>query len=196
MSLGRILQLTILGICSLCVGCGGRAYLVDPVDSTGVQDRAESQIDGTVRAAAAVPGRQETAAIFGIDLYDQGIQPVWLQIENNGSEPVRYAMVSTDSDYFSPLEVAYKNRGGFSDVARKEMEQRLSALAMPRYIGPGETRSGFVFTHADRGAKGFNVDVFSSGDSMHFTYLLRVPGLCRTTRISILIRYTRRSSSQ
>jgi hypothetical protein len=47
---------------------------------------------------------------------------------------------------------------------------------MPRYIDPGETRSGFVFTHADSGAKGFNVDVFSGGKSHNFTFLLRVPG--------------------
>jgi hypothetical protein len=148
----------------------------EPVASIEIQDRAESQLIKTVRVSATVPGREETAATFGIDLYEQGIQPVWLEIENNGPEPVRYAMVSTDSDYFSPLEVAYKNRGGFSDEARKEMERRLHGLTMPRYIDSGETRSGFIFTHADNGAKGFNVDLFSADDSMHFTFLLRVPG--------------------
>jgi hypothetical protein len=85
-------------------------------------------------------------------------------------------MVSTDRDYFSPLEVAYKIRAGYSKEARIEMERYFNGLAMPRYIDPGETRSGFVFTHADNGAKGFNVDVFSAGDSFHFTFLLRVPG--------------------
>jgi hypothetical protein len=168
---------TVLPVLSvLCVGCGGHAYVYEPVASIEIQGRAESQSDGAVRVSAAVPGREETAAIFGIDLYDQGIQPIWLEVENNGPEPVRYAMVSTDSDYFSPLEVAYKNRGGFSDEARIEMERRFNELVMPRYIDPGETRSGFVFSHADNGAKGFNVDLFTSGDSMHFTFLLRVPG--------------------
>jgi hypothetical protein len=148
----------------------------EPVASTQIQDRAESQTDETVRVSAAVPGRDEADAIFGVALYDQGIQPVWLEIENKGSEQVRYSLVSTDRDYFSPLEVAYTNRSGFSDEARIEMERRLYRLAMPRYIDPGETRSGFVFTHADNGAKGFNVDVFGSGNSIHFTFLLRVPG--------------------
>jgi hypothetical protein len=146
------------------------------VASTEIQDRAESQSDGAVRVSAAVPGREETAAIFGIALYDQGIQPVWLEIENSGTEQVRYALVSTDSEYFSPLEVAYKNRGGYSDEARIEMERYFYGLAMPRYIDPGETRSGFVFTHADNGAKGINVDLFSPDGSFHFTFLLRVPG--------------------
>lgn len=56
------------------------------------------------------------------------------------------------------------------------MDRRFNKLAMPRYVDPGETRSGFVFTHADSGAKAFNVDLFSSGESFHFTFLLGVPG--------------------
>jgi hypothetical protein len=56
------------------------------------------------------------------------------------------------------------------------MNERFHNLAMPRYVEPGETQSGFVFTHADWGAKGFNVDVFSGGESFNFTFLLRVPG--------------------
>ncbi len=166
----------LLGISVLCTACGGRVYVYEPVASTEIDTRLESQSDKTVRVSAVVPGREETEAIFGIALYDQGIQPVWLEIENTGSEYVRYAMVSTDPEYFSPLEVAYKNRSGYSDAARIEMEQRFHGLAMPRYIPPGETRSGFVYTHADHGAKGINVDLFSDDESFHFTFLLRVPG--------------------
>jgi hypothetical protein len=77
--------LTFLGICTLCAGCGGRAYVYEPVASIEIQDRAESQLDGAARVSAAVPGREETAAIFGIDLYDQGIQPIWLEVEKHGS---------------------------------------------------------------------------------------------------------------
>jgi hypothetical protein len=169
--------LILITICAaFLAGCGGRAYVLDPADLSALYERAEARTDGPIRVSAAVPGRKETEAIFGIDLYDQGIQPVWLEIQNSGTEQVRYAMVSTDPVYFSPLEVAYKNRGGYSDEARAEMERHFNDLAMPRYVDPGETRSGFVFTHADAGAKGFNVDVFSSGDSFYFHYLLRVPG--------------------
>ena len=176
MKLRLTLILTILGCGTLLVGCGGRAYVYESVVSSNIPSRAEAQSDGPVRVSAAVPGREETTAIFGVALYDQGIQPVWLEIENNGPAQVRYAPVSTDRYYFSPFEVAYKNRRGFSDAGRLEMERRFDSLAMPRYIDPGESRSGFVFTHADSGAKGFNVDLFSSGASFHFTFLLRVPG--------------------
>jgi hypothetical protein len=157
-------------------GCGGRAYVYEQVDTGRFLSTTEQEAEGPVRVSTAVPGREETERIFGIDLYDQGIQPVWLQIENTGDSLARYAPVSTDPEYFAPLEVAYINRRGYSEEARRAMDERFHTLAMPRYIDPGETRSGFVFTHADPGAKGFNVDVFSGGESYNFTFLMRVPG--------------------
>ena len=157
-------------------GCGGKAYVHETLDSGRFLSATEQQSEGSVRVSTAVAGREETTRIFGIDLYDQGIQPVWLQIENSGDSLARYAPFSTDPEYFAPLEVAYINRRGYSKEARQAMDERFHSLAMPRYINPGETRSGFVFTHADPGAKGFNVDVFSGGESYNFTFLMRVPG--------------------
>jgi hypothetical protein len=156
--------------------CGGRAFVYETVGSTDLRARSQSQTEETVRVAAAVPGREETAAIFGVQLYDKGVQPVWLEVQNNGPEQIRYAPVSTDRFYFSPLEVAYTNRRSFSTKGRAEMNRHFDELAMPRYIDPGETRSGFVLTHADHGAKGFNVDLFGPDESYSFTFLLRVPG--------------------
>jgi hypothetical protein len=168
--------LTTLAIAAGLAACGGRAYVYEPVDTDRILATAETQSQGPIRVAAAVPGREDTERIFGIDLYDQGIQPVWLEIENSSDRTVRYAPVSTDAEYFAPLEIAYMNRRGYSDEAQEAMNARFHDLAMPRHIGPGETGSGFVFTHADPGAKGFNVDVFAVGKSANFTFLLRVPG--------------------
>jgi hypothetical protein len=160
----------------LLASCGGRAYVYEAIESTDLRTRSQSQTEETVRVAAAVPGREETAAIFGVQLYDKGVQPVWLEVQNNGPEQIRYAPVGTDRFYFSPLEVAYTNRRSFSKKGRAEMNRRFDELAMPRYVDPGETRSGFVLTHADYGAKGFNVELFGPDESFSFTFMLRVPG--------------------
>ena len=157
-------------------GCGGRAYVYDNAPLDALSAAAETKADDDVTVRASVPGREDTEALFGVDLYAQGIQPVWLEITNGLEGNARYAPVSTDGNYFSPLEVAWKFRGGYSDDAEFELQKRLYLAAMPRYIPPGETRSGFVYTHLDNGAKGFNVDVHSLGSAHLFTFLLRVPG--------------------
>jgi hypothetical protein len=172
----QLFTLAVIAVLATISGCVGRPYVYEPANLTGLRDRAETRTDGDVRVSAAVPGRDETKAVFGIDLYAQGIQPIWLEIENRASTQVRYALVSTDSNYFSPFEVAYKNRGGFSNEGRLTMEKRFVELGMPRYIDADETRSGFVFTHAESGTKGFNVDVFGATDLSSFSFLLPVPG--------------------
>lgn len=115
-------------------------------------------------------------ALTGLDIYSQGIQPVWLQVKNSGQKLVRVALWSIDDEYYSPLEVAWKNRGGYSNSGRVEMEHWFLENQMPRFIPPGESRSGFVFTHLKRGTKGFNVDVYASNKSYNFTFFVPVPG--------------------
>lgn len=160
----------------ILAGCAGKVYVYEPADTARFMSVAEQQSEGPIRVSATVPGREETTRIFGVDLYSEGVQPIWLQIENTGNALARYAPVSTDPDYFAPLEVAYTNRKGFSKESQDVMNERFHGSAMPRYVAAGETRSGFVFTNADTGAKGFNVDVFSDGETYSFTFLLRVPG--------------------
>lgn len=169
-------RLIVFACIVLLSGCGGKSWQYEDPGALDFRSRAETQADGPVRVSAAVLGTDETRRIFGIDLYGKGIQPVWLSIENSGDRQARYALVSTDPFYFPPFEVAYTNRRGYSDEARADMERHFDRLAMPRYVDPGETREGFVFTHADRGAKGFNVDVFSAGEGYQFMFVLRVPG--------------------
>ena len=174
MSVIRILPLLLIAL--LMGACGGKAFVYESADYSDIRSRANTQTEQLITVSAAVPSREEAEAIFGIDLYDQGIQPVWLEIENASDSIARYAPVSTDRYYFPPQEVVYKNRKGYSNEARETMQKHFDALYMDRFIHGGETRSGFVFTHVDWGAKGFNVDVFNERSAHHFSFLERVPG--------------------
>jgi hypothetical protein len=138
--------------------------------------RADSQTIGHFTVTAAVPGADENQAIFGLPLYEHGIQPVWLEIQNRGDEQVRFAPVSVDRDYYSPLEVSFTLRKGFSASAREEMDQRFHELAITRTVDPGETISGFVFTHLSPGTKSFNVDLFGGETQQNFAFFIDVPG--------------------
>ena len=173
---GHYLGPLILVLTVMLSACATRSFQTLPVDSSDFIERAITQSQEPIQVTAAVPGTDEMRALTGLDIYSQGIQPVWLSVKNSGKKVVRVALWSIDDEYYSPLEVAWKNRSGYSKSGKVEMERWFLENQMPRFIPPGESRSGFVFTHAERGTKGFNVDVYASNTSYNFTFFVPVPG--------------------
>jgi hypothetical protein len=162
----------------LLSACAVAPYRPADLASVDFQNRTVTQVSGPIEVTAAVPGAEETHALFDLPLYDSSIQPVWLKIHNGSDDWVRYAPVSTDREYFSGQEVAYVHKGAFSEEGRKQMNRYFYEMAMPRRIPPGESRSGFVFTHLHTGTKAFNVDLFGASreQDLSFTFFINVPG--------------------
>jgi hypothetical protein len=159
--------------------CSAAPYRHEPLADFDLQQRAVVEQRGGFRVSTSVPSRDEAQKIFGVPLYQQGIQPVWLEISNNSDVRARLILSSLDPDYFPPFEVAYLYRKHFSGQGRKDLEAYLHGSAMPRQIAPQETVSGFVFTHAATGTKAFNVEIFHAtedSDYEQFTFFVEVPG--------------------
>jgi hypothetical protein len=162
----------------LASACATAPYEPASLDSIPFRDRSQTQAMGPVTVRAAVPGPEETLALFDMPLYENGIQPVWLEVDNQTDSQMRYALVGTDPEYFSPQEVAYVHRSGFSKDAKVKINRYFYDNSMPRRIPAGERRSGFIFTHARPGTKSFNVDLFGSSrdNDVSFTFFIDVPG--------------------
>jgi hypothetical protein len=156
--------------------CSTQTYQYKGTQTFPVRERAQTQSQGEISISASVPGQDEAKAIFGIPIYKRGIQPVWIEIVNNSGEHIRFAPTAVDQNYFSPLEVAYMHRKGFSKEARAQMDRRFYDSAMPRQIPAGETRSGYVFSHLSPGTKSFNIDLFSGDTDYNFAFFITVPG--------------------
>jgi hypothetical protein len=154
-------------------GCAS-SFDLKPVESVPFRERAVTQIEDDVRVTAAVPDKKETRELFGISLYRKRVQPVWIEIENMTDRPLGFLPFSVDADYHTPLEIASLTRG---DKKRQEAEQQLFRNSVNMWIGPGQTRSGFIFTNADEGTKAFNVDLFNDERNWAFTFFIPVPGL-------------------
>ncbi len=158
-------------------GCSGKAFVAADPNRADFLERHVVQEQGPLRIAVAVPDEAETVALTGLPLYSQGIQPVWLEVTNTGPSRMRLAIASIDPDYYSPLEVAWMNRGGYSDEGTANMERWFHEHSIERRIPPGESRSGLVFTHLTPGTKAFNVDVISADlTSWNFTFFVPIPG--------------------
>lgn len=170
--------LLILVTALMLSACASNPYQPQIDNMTVVKARAESQEMGDIRVSVAVPSPKETEAIFDLPLYDRGVQPVWVEVENRSTSNLRYAPVGTDPDYVPPFEVAYTNKEGFSKAAHREMERYLHRVTMPRGIGAGEVRSGFVFTQARPGTKGVNIDLFGpeADEAFSFVFFINIPG--------------------
>ncbi len=172
MSLLKLLMICFLTIYS-CATFSPR-----PMDEVPFRERAQTQYENNVRVTAAVLSAEESETVFGVPLYKKGIQPIWLEIENNDEEPVWFLPVGLDPDYFAPLEVAYMHHFAFSNEANQQMDRNFHEKAMEKYIAAGSVRSGFVFTNLDLGTKNFNVDLV--GEDHHvrtLTFFINVPGL-------------------
>ena len=160
----------------LLAACATRPFQGVEVHSASFLARSITQQQGNLTVTAAVPDAAETKALTGLDLYQQGIQPVWLKIENRGDSLARLTLWSIDRNYFSPIEVAYMNRKQFSSEGYRDMERWFHENGMSRRIPARETRSGLVFTNLRPGTKGFNLNLFSDGTAYDFTFFVPLPG--------------------
>lgn len=167
-------RVTTLILCAaVAAGCAG-GFDPSPMESVPFRERSVTQIEDGLRVTTAVPDASETRDLFGVSLYKKGVQPVWIEIENNYEEGVLFAPFGIDTDYHSPIEVASLNR---KRKARAQVEQHFFQNGVDMLIRPGEIHSGFVFTNLDEGTKAFNIDIFSDDDTWQFTFFVQVPGL-------------------
>ena len=104
--ISRMPRLICAGICILILsGCA--SYKPHAVDEVPFRERSQTQYEGNVRVTAAVPSAKESSKIFGVHIYRRGVQPIWLEIENNDEEPVWFLPIGLDSNYFTPIHFIY-----------------------------------------------------------------------------------------
>jgi hypothetical protein len=175
--LNRMLCLSVLIFCLLtALGCATAPFEPGSIDEVGFVERAETKGDEDVRVSVSVLSAEESKQLFGVDLAEKGIQPVWIKVENRDDEPYWLMSSGLDPEYFSPLEAAYVNYSGFSDAARNQMNDYFNDMKFPEPVYPHVTASGFVYVNLDERIKIVKVDLFSPGEVKSFTFIVRVPG--------------------
>jgi hypothetical protein len=72
--------------------------------------------------------------------------------------------------------VAQQLHGWFTPFTNAAIDMQLSKSAMPLYVAPKSTATGFVMTHAEGGLKLINVGVIHDGRPERFRFVARIPG--------------------
>ena len=169
--------LTVMGCLLIILGCAS-PFNPRSFEEVNLLQRAQSQEENGVKVTAAVLSAEECLAKFGVNLYSRGIQPVWLEIQNDDTEPVVFLPAGLDPEYVTPLESSFLSRFAIRKADHDEMDKYFFERGMGNHVAPGNKISGFVFTTLDEGTKTFNVDVLGDDKNLRtFTFFIPVPGI-------------------
>ncbi len=158
----------------LVSGCAGSPAPL-PVEEMPFLERTQTESQGALTVTAAVPTRDEAEAVYGEDLAALEMQPIWIEVRNDGQEHYWLLPAGLDPAYFSAPEAAYPFGVGRTDESRARIERRFQELQFRNPIPPGSTVSGFVIVNRDEAFRAVDVDLVSRGDAKSFSYIVIDP---------------------
>ena len=167
--------LLLVGLVHLMPGGCATWKAAEYVDDTALRERAMSETVDNVRLSAAVLGVVDSQQVLGADVNAKGIQPVWIEVENQGSDMLWLLRAGTDPDYFSPLEAAWPFHTLLGSKRNNAIDEHFDALDFSNPIPPRSTRSGIIFTNPHHRTRILNVDLLGPKKMIPFTLFLPDP---------------------
>ena len=165
--------LQLLAIALLAGGCAASGPQQGTSEYKPYRERAATQTQGELSVTVALPTAAEAADIYGVDLTEKQIQPVWIEVRNETALPYWFLVSGLDANYFAASEAVHA-----FDAA---LRARFDSLQFRNPIPPGATVSGFVLTNLDEGIKVVDVDLIARGDARSFTFVAVDPSFKATS---------------
>ncbi|MFP3566023.1 LssY C-terminal domain-containing protein [Paraburkholderia sp. SIMBA_030] len=167
-------------------GCG--ATTPPNAGGIGFEGRAVTRSDGRIRVSASVLSAEESAAVYGVPLADKGIQPVWIEVQNNDRGSYFLMSPGLDPSFFPASEAAEAFGDRSVPGGKAGLDQRFRVLAFRNPVRPGQTVSGYVLTNLSEGAKLVQLDLVASKQARTFSFLMIVPGFHADYHVSAVFR--------
>jgi len=187
---GVIAALGGIALCFVLTGCATWQAPLH-VDYSSLRERAVTATTKNVHLRATVLSARDSRELFGVDINEADVQPVWIEVENNTEQTLWLLRSGADPNYFSPLEVAWSFHVAFSGETNAELDDYFNAMGFENPIAPGTTRSGIIFVHPARMRMLLNVDLLGQGKLFPFTLFPLVPdGAAEERGIDFVMRHT------
>ena len=148
----------------------------ETVDDSALRTRAVSETVMDVTLSASVLSSEDSQQLFATDLNGTGVQPVWIEVQNNSTHTLWLLRAGTDPNYYSPLEVAWPLHARFDKKGNDEIDEYFDSRSFENPVPPGVTHSGILFTNPHRGTHVLNVDLLGQQTFFPFTLFLPIPG--------------------
>lgn len=139
---------TALILLALTSACGTSFERPPPLlDWPSKQDIVTRSEDG-ISVTAAIPTPEQSRSIFGVDLGQKGVLPIWLEIDNGSDRAFSFLPTGLDPEYFSPIEVAALYKKGLNDEGYAALTNHIERAGFDyrTAILPGDRIAGFVYT--------------------------------------------------
>ncbi|MEA3410610.1 MAG: LssY C-terminal domain-containing protein [Pseudomonadota bacterium] len=166
---------SLLFLVSVLTLSGCATFEPRPLDDVPFRDRAQTQQRGELSVTVAIPTQEEATGIYGVDLSEREMQPVWIEVKNDSDLPVWFLPSGLDPSYFSAAEAAYPFSSSTSGKKGRVIEDHFHTLQFRNPIQPGTTTSGFLIVNRDEGFKAIDVDILTREDSSSFTFIIVDP---------------------
>lgn len=147
----------------------------DRVNDGSLRGRAVTTESRGVRLSATVLSTEDSRQLFGADVNGTGVQPVWIEVENQTSSALFLLRTGVDPNYFSPLEVAWSFHAPLSRDRNAQLDAHFDALGFQNPISPGTRHAGIIFTNPHLGMRLLNIDLMGDRTFIPFTLFLPVP---------------------
>jgi hypothetical protein len=145
-----------------------------PLDISAYKNRTNCSVKGDMAVTVAVPTIAEAQVIYGVDLASKHMQPIWMEVKNDGTSPYWFLPSGLDPNYYSPSEAAFAFHTG-SDDANRERDEKFQKLQFQNPVRPGTTQAGFVLVNLDEGFKAIDIDLISREDVKSFSFIIVDP---------------------
>jgi len=144
------------------------------VDPLAYRDRTKSNVSGDVTVAVSVPTTAEAQAIYGVKLAAKHIQPVWVEVKNEGTDTYWFLPSGLDPEYYSPSEAAFAFHTNSNETNRK-LDKKFQKLQFRNPVRPESTEAGFVLVNRDEGFKAVDIDLISREKFKSFSFIFADP---------------------
>ncbi|MDX1431353.1 MAG: LssY C-terminal domain-containing protein [Gammaproteobacteria bacterium] len=164
-----------LALSLLAAGC--TTFSPQTLESVPYLSRSQTDSEGRLTVTVAVPTREEAAAIYGVDLADKGLQPVWVDVTNDEVVPYWFLPSGLDPAYYSAAEAAHPFRTATTGAENESgpVYEHFKSLEFKNPVHPGTRKSGFVIVNRDEGFRAVDIDMVARHDARSFTFIVFDP---------------------
>jgi hypothetical protein len=130
---------------ALTAACAS-VYEPSPLALPDAIEDLQTKSAGEVVVSAGILTDEQARAHFGLDLGGNGVQAIWLRIENDTDKKFWLLRTALDPDYFSADEVASLLGSDIPGESFTDALQRLRDESIRVLLAPGTVSEGFIYT--------------------------------------------------